>query len=536
MKASIASARPWRLLDTGLRTGSENMALDSALLTTRAEGSSPDTLRFLRFSPPAVLVGYHQSVAEEVRVEYCREVGIEINRRVTGGGAIYLDAGQLGWEIICSYQALGQGLHMERITKALCETVAQGLRRLKVDAWFRPRNDIEVHGRKISGTGGSFERECFLFQGTLLIDFNLQNLIKALRIPTEKLNRRELSSAAERVTSVKEQLGFVPPFGEIRAVLADAFRETFGITFQLGGLTPREEELFADELKVMRSDSWIYGDRLPSMHQEVFRSIHKEDGGLIRVAAKVDVGRRILRDVLITGDFFIRPRRAVYDLESALKHKKLENLDETVRQFFTDRSRCLLQLTPDDFIRALRMAVDKVSYTSYGFSIEEAKFLTCLQGGMEDILGRCDLLLLPYCAKLPDCPLRFRDGCEQCGKCTVGEAWAMGTEAGLKVKTIQNYEHLVGELIREKESGTRAYIGCCCEAFMVKRQEAFKNARLPGLLVDIENTTCYELRQEQEAYRGSFANQTHLRLTLLRKLLEAVARARAARSPSHAAA
>jgi lipoate---protein ligase len=405
-----------------------------------------------------------------------------------------------------------------------------------MDARFRPRNDIEVHGRKISGTGGNFDGECFLFQGTLLIDFNLENLIKALRIPTEKLNRRELSSAAERVTSVKEQLGFVPPLEKIRSVLLGAFRESFGITFQPGGLTPREEKLFADELAVMRSDSWIYGDRLPPVHQEVLRSIHKEDGGLIRVAAKVDMGRRILRDVLITGDFFIRPQRAVYDLEAALRHKKLDDLDETVRRFFADKSRCLLQLTAYDFICALRMAVDKVGYTAYGFSMDEVNSLTCLHGSMEEILSRCDLLLLPYCAKLPACPLRFRDGCKQCGKCTVGEAWTMGTETGLKVMTIQNYEHLVEELVREKESGTRAYIGCCCEAFMVKRQEAFKNARLPGLLVDIENTTCYELRREQEAYRGAFTNQTHLRLKLLRKILQVVTEARATGSRSHAAA
>jgi lipoate-protein ligase A len=529
-------SRPWRLLDTGLRSGAENMSLDSALLTARAEGSSPDTLRFLRFSPPVALVGYHQAVAEEIRVDYCREAGIDINRRITGGGAIYFDAGQLGWEIICSYQALGQGRNMERITRTLCGAAAQGLRGLGMDALFRPRNDIEVQGRKISGTGGSFDGECFLFQGTLLIDFNLQNLIKALRIPTEKLNRRELSSAAERVTSVKEQLGFVPPLGEIQAALVDAFRETFGITFETCGLTSREEELFTDELAVMRSDSWIYGDRLPSVHQEVLRSIHKEDGGLIRVAAKVDVGRRILRDILITGDFFVRPRRALYDLEAALRHKKLGDLDETVHRFFADSSRGLLQLTADDFVRAIRMAVDKVGYTTYGFSMEEANSLTCLHGSMEDILGRCDLLLLPYCAKLPECPLRFSDGCEQCGKCTVGEAWAMGTEAGLRVTTIQNYEHLVEELIREKDSGTRGYIGCCCEAFMVKRQEAFKKAGLPGLLVDIENTTCYELRREQEAYLGTFTSQTHLRLDLLRKILDAVAGARAAGSRSHAAA
>jgi lipoate-protein ligase A len=324
---------------------------------------------------------------------------------------------------------------MEWITR-LMRAAAQGCARWE-GRWFRPRNDIEAWQKDLARRYLTVS----VFPGHTLIDFNLQNLIKALRIPTEKLNRRELSSAAERVTSVKEQLGFVPPFGEIQAALADAFRDAFGITFAPGDLNPREEEIFAAELAVIRSGAWIYGDRLP-MHQEVFRSIHKEDGGLIRVAAKVDVGRRILRDVLITGDFFIRPQRAVYDLEAALRHKKLDDLDETVRQFFADRSRCLLQLTPDDFIRALRMAVDKVGYTSYGFSMDEANSLTCLHGCMEEILGQCDLLLLPYCAKLPECSLRFRDGCEQCGKCTVGEAWAMGTEAELKVTTIQNYEHL----------------------------------------------------------------------------------------------
>ena len=85
--------------------------------------------------------------------------------------------------------------------------------------------------------------------------------------------------------------------------------------------------------------------------------------------------------------------------------------------------------------------------------------------------------------------------------------------------TIQNYEHLVETLEEEKRNGTRAYIGCCCDAFQLKRQETFKQAGLPGLLIDIENTTCYELNQEKEAYRGDFRHQTHLKLGLLEKVL-----------------
>ena len=76
----------------------------------------------------------------------------------------------------------------------------------------------------------------------------------------------------------------------------------------------------------------------------------------------------------------------------------------------------------------------------------------------------------------------------------------------------------------EKRQGIRAYIGCCCDAFQLKRQEAFKEAGLPGLLIDIENTTCYELNQEQEAYQGIFENQTHLHLDLLEKVLGLVGR------------
>ena len=75
----------WRLLDTGARSAAENMALDETLLELKAGEKIPPTLRFLQFSNPTVLVGHHQSVEEEVRLDYCQTQGIEINRRLTGG-------------------------------------------------------------------------------------------------------------------------------------------------------------------------------------------------------------------------------------------------------------------------------------------------------------------------------------------------------------------------------------------------------------------------------------------------------------------
>ncbi len=86
----------WRLLDTGARSAAQNMALDEVLLELKSRERIPHTLRFLQFSHPAVLVGHHQSVEEEVRLDYCRERGIEINRRLTGGGALYWGEKELG--------------------------------------------------------------------------------------------------------------------------------------------------------------------------------------------------------------------------------------------------------------------------------------------------------------------------------------------------------------------------------------------------------------------------------------------------------
>ena len=78
----------WRLLDTDPCPAAENMALDEAVLTARSKDLVPNTLRFLQFSPHSTLVGYHQAVEQEIRLSYCQEHGIEINRRLTGGGGL----------------------------------------------------------------------------------------------------------------------------------------------------------------------------------------------------------------------------------------------------------------------------------------------------------------------------------------------------------------------------------------------------------------------------------------------------------------
>jgi lipoate-protein ligase A len=170
----------------------ENIAIDRAILEAHQQGHSPHTLRFLRFTPSALL-GFHQHVEQELHVNYCERNGIEIQRRITGGGAIYVDETQIGWELYVDRRTLGTG-DMTAISERLCSAAACGIRRLGVDARYRPRNDIEVNGRKVSGTGGAFDGDSLLFQGTLLLDFDVEKMLRALRIsagsPTRRYNRR----------------------------------------------------------------------------------------------------------------------------------------------------------------------------------------------------------------------------------------------------------------------------------------------------------------------------------------------------------
>ncbi|MCK5240758.1 MAG: lipoate--protein ligase family protein, partial [Candidatus Thorarchaeota archaeon] len=185
----------WRILDTGVLSGAENMALDDAILECRSSGGTPNTLRFLQFDPATVLVGFHQSIAQEVRLEYCKRHGVDVNRRITGGGTILFTPTCLGWEIFAdkSTPSIDEMRYdLDKLARLVCSGTVAGLRKLGVDAEFRPRNDIEVNGRKISGTGGTERGGAFMYQGTLLIDFDVNLMLRTLRIPIEKLADKEI--------------------------------------------------------------------------------------------------------------------------------------------------------------------------------------------------------------------------------------------------------------------------------------------------------------------------------------------------------
>jgi lipoate-protein ligase A len=492
------------------------MCLDETVLAARAKGLVPNTLRFLQFRPHCALVGFHQSVDLELRRSFCREQGIDINRRITGGGAIYFGEDTLGWEVIASKDTASRDVLA--FYRRLCRAAIEGLRLLGVDASFRPVNDIEVQGRKISGTGGTEMGRAFLFQGTLLVDLDLPTMLRALRIPAEKLKDKEIAKLKERMTCLRWELGERLPMVVIKEAMVAGFARTFGAEFVPGGLTPWEQSCFDERLPEFQSAPWIDKVRRPRQDDSVLYAVYKAPGGLIRISIRVDDVRDRIKMVLITGDFFAYPRRAILDLEARLKSCPIAKMAATVRSFFEETDPIIPGVTAEDFIQAIEEALAKRDLRHLGLSTEEANQVHLINDAMVR-LPEAGVLLLPYCAKLATCELRYDKDCISCGECNVGVAYELARRHNLEPITIVDFEDLQRTLVDMKQRGVSCFLGCCCDPFFVKHREDFEKAGMGGLLMNIENTTCYDLNQESLAKQGKFGGETKLNLSVLEKVI-----------------
>ncbi len=347
----------WRVIDTGLRRAAENIALNRALLEARQADEIPNTLRFLRFKP-AALLGFHQSAEQELNLDYCRAQGVEIQRRITGGGAIYFDETQLGWELYLHKRDFCTA-DMQAITRRICEAAACGIQTLGVDAQFRPRNDIEVDGRKIAGTGGAFDGDALMFQGTLLIQFDVEKMLRVLRISAEKLSGKAITSARERVANLAELLGQAPAMQAVQAAMTRAFADAFGVAFEAGIISPAEQARFDCALAEIDTESWVHLLQHPQSDAPIVEAVQKFSGGLLRASVAYDCVRQRIKQVWFSGDFFVSPKRTIADLEAALCDMPATDCKQRVHAFFNERDVDLLGLQPTDFTAVMQAALDQ---------------------------------------------------------------------------------------------------------------------------------------------------------------------------------
>jgi lipoate-protein ligase A len=303
--------------------------------------------------------------------------------------------------------------------------------------------------------------------------------------------------------------------------LTEGFTEVFNVEFEEGALTDFEKEHLNQRLSFYNSEDWIYGLRRPLKNRKELRAVHKTEGGLIRASVVADPKTKRIHSVLITGDFFAYPKRTILDLEARLKDTPSENsiLESTIEDFFLEKEPEIPGVKPEDFINVINKALEKLNYGDFGIPLEDSNRIFTVNSSLAD-MPKCSVLLLPYCAKKIDCEYRKKKDCIICDECNVGESYGFAQDNGIEVVTILDFEDLLGTLTRYKDSGVLAFVGSCCEAFYVKHLEDFERIGLPGVLVDIDNKTCYELGFEEEALVGEFEKRTELRTDLIEKVLK----------------
>ncbi len=241
---------------------------------------------------PAIIVGRNQNTAAEINPAAVRKLGVAVVRRITGGGAVYHDLGNINYTIAREGRRLGGNSFAE-----CAAAVVAALRKMGVPAEFSGRNDILVAGRKVSGSARSVLRDRTLFHGTMLFNTDVGVLEQVLRPDEHKILARGIKSVRSRVTNLCE---FFP--GWSVDDFHRAFMEALSAELRLGTPLPPPPEFIARAGKLAderyRTWEWNYGSAYP--YDFIRRG--RFSGGSVEVAAQIAANRIARLD--LRGDFF----------------------------------------------------------------------------------------------------------------------------------------------------------------------------------------------------------------------------------------
>ncbi len=280
----------------------DNFALEEYLLLDAPE----DSYLFFYIHKPAIIVGAHQNTIEEINEEYVREKKITIARRMSGGGAVYHDHGNLNF----SFVKPGKRSDVNDF-KAFTKPIVEVLRKLGVPAELHGRNDLVVDGKKISGNASCYKNGRILAHGTLLFKANMEELGNALCANEIKLRSKGVQSVRSRVANISDYLSQELAIEDLKQAIVQYFAENEGV---LPHVLSRDVEQQIKHRAQKHFSSWDWNWGVSPTYN--IRRIEKFPCGIvdIRITKKNDIIER----AKIYGDFFTF--QAVDELEDMLKN------------------------------------------------------------------------------------------------------------------------------------------------------------------------------------------------------------------------
>lgn len=347
-----------RVIDYGMVNPMRSQAIFHGIAHAMTE-DTPDTIVLVGSDEPYVCIGYHQEAEKEVDLDYCKAEELPVYRREIGGGAVYLDKGQVFTQWIFQEGVLPRSLE-ERFALYI-EPLVDTYQAFNINASLRPVNDVHVEGRKIGGTGAALIGEADVVVGSLMFDFNFDLMARVLKVSSEKMRDKIFQSLNEYMTTMTRQLGETPDYEEVKREYLRRVAETLGRPLELDDPTPEEIAMTEEIEERFASDEWIYqkgGLRQTDtvkIHADVYvtESAYKSPGGLIRTTVRTHKDR--IDDLSLSGDFTILPALAVGALEQALRGVQLEEaaVKAAVKDFYRKLQVQSPGVSVDDWVKAI---------------------------------------------------------------------------------------------------------------------------------------------------------------------------------------
>lgn len=514
--------------------GSRQVAADLAMLSACADQETA-WLRLHRYLPTASL-GRHEAVCHAVREDFCRQSGISVVRRLTGGDTLYLDPGQCCLSLALPRSWLDGDDGLTRLMDRCNGAVARALEQLGIVAVHRRPNDLEAGGQKLGSGFVCVTPDAVMYQAVLLVEaVDMETLLTVLRAPREKLSPQGVQSARERFVALRDLLEVFPGTEVLEAALTAGLLEEFGLqpvhvdtpqAVTEAGLLPIESMPAAASACGLDEASGLDED-WETVRARSWQAFRVTAGGVLYLRLDPDsTGQRIDRAVL-AGAVHVSPLTLLADLAAELIGEWIDTFrgaaETRWQRVLHDSGAEMLGFGMQDLSRLLQQVFDRVAQQALGLDTGQANAL--MVHAVDDvettreILERATVMLVPYCAKPAWCKWRHRDGCPECGLCEVGDAYRMARERGMRVVTITRYEHLCSVFDEMRRDGESGYVGMCCSNFYQKRAHAFQEASIPAVLMDISGANCYDLRQEDQAYAGQFTAEARLDGEVLEKVM-----------------
>jgi lipoate---protein ligase len=259
---------------------------------------------------PSIIIGKNQNTIEEINTDYVEKEGLHVVRRLSGGGAVYHDFGNLNFSFITKDD--GESFHnFQKFT----EPVVKALNKLGVNAELSGRNDLLAEGRKISGNAQFSTKGRMFSHGTLLFDSEMENVVSALKVKKDKIESKGIKSIRSRVANISEFLSEKMTIEEFRSTLLDFIFD--GSDVEEYVLT-EEDWANIQELSKERYQNWNWNyGKSPKFN---LQHSHRFPVGQIDV--RLEVNKGMIENCKIYGDFFGVGN--VEDIEDKLAGTKYE--------------------------------------------------------------------------------------------------------------------------------------------------------------------------------------------------------------------